>query len=100
MKTSSIARWAAALAVCLSGSAATAQITNGLVVHLPFDNDLNNTVPNGISGSPVVSPAFGPGKIGSCVGLTTLKDGSSFNFVTLGYPDALQFGSVRDGTAV
>lgn len=94
--------WALALATGLSAATAQAQITKDLVVHLAFDNAYTNSVANGVDGTAVGSPTFSPGKIGSAVSLTTLRDGSSFNYVTFGAftPDPLNFGSVRDGTAV
>jgi len=100
MKRSSQLKLAAALAVSLGATLAQAQITDGLVVHLPFDNAYTNSQPTGIDGTAVGSPTFGAGKIGQAVALTTLRDGSVINYVTLGYPSLLKFGSVTDGTAV
>ena len=100
MKPKSKLKLAAALTACLAGTAVQAQITDGLVVHLPFDNAYTNSRANGIDGTPVGTPTFGPGKIGQSVAVTTIRDGSVINYVTLGYPDLLKFGSVRDGTAV
>ncbi len=91
--------WAAAAVLCL-GSIAQAQITDQLVVHLPFDNAYTNSRNNGIDGTAVGSPTFAAGKLGEAVVLTTLKDSSVINYVTLGSPPELDFGSVRDGTAV
>ena len=100
MKPKSKLKLAAALTACLAGTAVQAQITDGLVVHLPFDNAYTNSRANGIEGTPVGAPTFDAGKLGQSVALTTLRDGSVINYVTLGYPDLLKFGSVRDGTAV
>lgn len=101
-KSNFIGKWALALAVCLGATVCQAQITKDLVVHLTFDNAYTNSVANGVDGAAVGSPTFSPGKIGSAVALTTLRDGSSFNYVTFGAftPDLLNFGSVRDGNAV
>jgi hypothetical protein len=99
MKRESIVTWGAAIVVSLSTSLAQAQITDSLVVHLPFDDAYTNSRNNGIEGTPIGTPTFGPGKIGSAVALTTLRDGSVINYVTLGYPTELQFGALRDGNA-
>jgi hypothetical protein len=91
----------AALAFCFASAVAQAQITNDLVVHLTFDNTYNNTRANGIDGTAVGSPTFVTGQVGSgAVALTILRDASTFNYVTLGNPPLLNFGSVKDGTAV
>src|ERR1051326_4059456 len=91
----------AALAFCFASAVAQAQITNDLVLHLTFDNTYNNTRANGIDGTAVGSPTFVTGQVGSgAVALTILRDASTFNYVTLGNPPLLNFGSVKDGTAV
>ena len=75
-----------------------AAITDGLVAHLAFDNNYNDSTANGISGTAVGSPSFAKGFLGAgCVSLTS--DAGEFNYVTLGTPDKLKFGSVADGTA-
>lgn len=77
-----------------------AQITDELVVHLPFDNNYSNTRANGVTATAVGNPSFTAGKIGSgAVTVTTRKDGSDFSYVTLGNPAELAFGGVTDGTA-
>jgi hypothetical protein len=77
-----------------------AQITDELVVHLPFDNNYSNTRANGVTATAVGNPTFAAGKIGSgAVTVTTRKDGSDFSYVTLGNPVELAFGGVTDGTA-
>jgi len=77
-------------------------ITNGLVVHLTFDGNLNDSsgrgnnaayANNGASGDP--TPTFISGKIGQAFEFTTLKDGSKFDYATLGYPADLQFGDTN-----
>jgi hypothetical protein len=75
-----------------------AQVTNGLAVHLTFDNNYNDTSGNGINGTAVGSPKFVPGIIGQAVSVTTLKDGSEYDYVTLGYPPLLQFADNVDFT--
>ncbi len=74
-------------------------ITNGLVAHLTFDGNFNDTSGrgnngayafNGTSGDP--NPVFIPGKIGQAFEFTTLADGTKMDYATLGYPTDLQFG--------
>lgn len=72
-------------------------ITNDLVVHLTFDNTYADASGNGNAGTAVGAPTFGSGKIGSgSVLVTSVKDGSAFNYVTLGTPEALNFGGSQD----
>src|SRR5262249_10515366 len=101
MKTQTLLRWSGVFAVCSLATIGRAQITDQLVVHLPFDNDFKNTRNNGIDGTAVGTPTFGQGKIGTnAVAVTTKKDGSDFSYVTLGNPAQLNFGAVSDGSAV
>ena len=81
-----------------TASQTEAQITNGLAVHLAFENNYNDSSGNGINGTAVGSPVFVPGQIGEAVSVTTLKDGSEFDYVSLGYPDLLKFSSNVDFT--
>ncbi len=101
MKITSILRHAALASVL--GAATTvpaATILNDLVVHLPFDGDYVNTA----AGSTVVATAVGAptieaGRIGSgAVHISNAKDGSFFNYVTLGVPAELNFGGTTDYT--
>lgn len=68
-------------------------ITDGLVLHLAFDGDYSDSSGRGNNASPVGSPSFVPGILGQAFKFTTLKDGSSFNYATLGSPADLQFGT-------
>src|SRR5437899_3123659 len=100
------ARIVALLAVCL-GFAANVHaqprtITNGLVVHMTFDNTLtdnsgrgnNGTYnsANGLVNNPA-SPTYVAGKLGQAFQFTTALDASTIDFVSLGYPADLKFGS-------
>ncbi len=76
-------------------------ISSNLVVHLPFDGNLNDTsgrgnnaayLDNGASGDP--SPAFITGQIGQAFQYTTLNDATKFDYATLGYPDDLKLGAI------
>lgn len=71
-------------------------ITNGLVVHLTFDGNLNDTsgrgnnatyAKNGTAADP--NPTFVPGKLGQAFEYTTLIDGSKIDYATFGYPPDL-----------
>jgi hypothetical protein len=101
MNKSSILKYAGVLLVGATAGITQAQITKDLVVHLPFDNNLANTRNNEVTATAVGSPSFGTGKIGSgAVVVTSLRDSSRFDYVTLGQPSLLNFGAVRDGNAV
>lgn len=68
-------------------------ITNGLVAHLKFDNDYSDSTGNGATGSAVGEPTFEDGIVGKAVHLISALDLSTNNYVTLGYPDVLKFGT-------
>jgi hypothetical protein len=68
-------------------------ITDDLVLHLTFDGNLTDTSGRGNNGTAVGAPGFGAGQIGSSLVFTSKKDGSSFNYVTLGSPSDLNFSS-------
>jgi hypothetical protein len=71
-----------------------ANITNGLVLHLPFDADASDTSGRGNNGSYVGSPALVPGIIGTqALHYNTDTANSAFNYVTLGTPADLQFST-------
>src|SRR5665213_1267265 len=71
-------------------------LTNGLLVHLSFDGNFNDDSGNQDNGTPVGNPLFVPGFIGSnAVSVTTLANGSEFDYVTLGYPTNLDFDSAE-----
>ncbi len=73
-------------------------IAEGLVAYLPFDGDLWDRSGRGNHGIPVGSPNFAQGKLGAAMAVTSLKDGTSFHYVTLGRPAGLQFGTNVDFT--
>ena len=66
-------------------------ITEALVAHLKFDNDLADASGGGNNGTAVGSPGFQTGKIGSAVQVT-----SGANYVSLGAPEDLNFGTSTD----
>src|SRR5262249_18390549 len=77
---------------------ARAAITDNLVVHLGFEGNLQDSSGRGNHGTPVGSPSFVPGKIGQAVAIVSKKDGSVLNYVTLGTPADLNFGTETDFT--
>ncbi len=93
-----------------AGSIATLRVFAGsinsnLVVHLPFDGDLNDTsgrgnhaayMTYGANASP--APRFVPGLFGQAFEYTTTNDYSDIEYATLGYPADLQFGATNDWT--
>src|SRR5947199_211541 len=73
-------------------------ITNGLVVHLTFDNTLSDNSGrgnhgtydshNGLVTNPP-APTYVSGKLGQAFQFTTAQNASLIDFVTLGYPNDL-----------
>lgn len=77
---------------------AQAAITDNLVVHLNFDNTYNDSSGRGNNGTPIGNPTFKTGVLGQAVSVTTMSDGSQLDYVTLGYPEDLLFGTDVDFT--
>lgn len=71
----------------------TVGITNKLVAHYTFDDNYDDSTGNGANGSAVGTPTFESGVIGKAVHLISANDLSTNNYVTLGYPDVLKFGT-------
>jgi hypothetical protein len=60
-------------------------IRSGLLAYLPFDGNASDLSGRGNNGTPVGAPTFAAGKVGSgALAFSSAKDGSSFNYVTLG----------------
>jgi Concanavalin A-like lectin/glucanases superfamily len=71
-----------------------ANLTNGLVLHLKFDGDYTDSSGHGNNATPVGSPTFAAGEIGSgALGYATDTTNSIFNYATLGTPTDLLFGN-------
>lgn len=71
-----------------------ANATNGLVLHLKFENNYTDSSGRGNIGTAVGSPSFVPGKVGtSALHYFTDLNAGQYNYVTLGTPADLQFGS-------
>jgi len=66
-------------------------IDQDLVAHLKFDDNLNDSSAKANNGTAVGGPTFTPGKIGSAVNIPSGAD-----YVTLGAPADLNFGSDTD----
>jgi hypothetical protein len=73
-------------------------LTNGLVLHLPFDGNLLDYAGRGNNGTNVGATTFvTPGVVGpSALHYFTDTNASSYNYVTLGVRPDLQFGSSTD----
>ena len=90
------------LGFIVTAQAQPRNITNGLVVHLNFDNNLADDSGRGNNGTYVGSnglvtqpsaPTYVAGKLASAFQFTTAVDASLIDFVTLGYPNDLKFGT-------
>ncbi len=72
-------------------------ITNGLVAHLKFDNDYTDASGHGTDGSAVGTPTFESGILGQAVHVsssgTPNSNPATNNYVTLGTPSQLRFGT-------
>lgn len=92
---------AAAFAMRLcSDQASATTVTNALTVHLKFDGNLLDSTANKINGTNVAlgtadknGVTFAPGFLGQAVHILVTVDGTTNNYVTLGYPALLHFGS-------
>jgi len=71
-------------------------LKTGLVVHLPFDDNYNDTSGRNNNASAAGTPDFQTGAIGKALHVQALADGSIENFATLGYPDDLKFTDATD----
>jgi hypothetical protein len=81
-------------------------VTNGLVAHLKFDGNLLDATTNHINGTSVAlgtvgtnGVTFAPGMFAEAVHILVTKDGTTNDFVSLGYPTLLHFGSDATGDA-
>ena len=88
---------AGALALAAGSQSTSAAITDHLVLHLPLDLNLSDDSGLGHNGTAVGNVTFGAGKVGAgAVNLSFSKSGTNFNYVTLGAPAPLQFGTSTD----
>lgn len=78
-------------------NAAQLNVTNGLVLHLPFDGDYADYSGRKNNGTNVGATTFvSPGAIGADALHYSTTVPSSYNYVTLGFPTDLLFGSDVD----
>ena len=96
---------ASSLILAVSVHAQTRTITNQLVVHLSFDNTMNDDSGRGNNAAYVStnglivqpsSPTYVPGKLGQGFQFNTYPDGSLIEYATLGYPADVKFGTSTD----
>jgi hypothetical protein len=81
-------------AVVVMPAPAFANLTNGLVLHLAFDQDLKDSSGLGHDGVANGSPIFIPGQIGSnAVQVSTLQLSNSFNYVSVPLSPDFAFGA-------
>jgi autotransporter-associated beta strand protein len=71
-------------------------LTNGLVLHLPFDSDYKDISGRANDGTPVGSPTVASGEIGSSALHYGTTNGIATNYVTVGVVSDLQFGASTD----
>jgi Concanavalin A-like lectin/glucanases superfamily/Immunoglobulin I-set domain len=70
-----------------------ANVTNGLVLHLGFDGNYQDTSGHNNNGSAAGTPTFVTGKVGGqALHYSTDAGTASYNYVSLGAPADLQFG--------
>jgi phosphodiesterase/alkaline phosphatase D-like protein len=67
-------------------------LNQDLVAWLPFDGDASDRSGRGNHGVRIGNPRYVPGHTGGALAVSSLANGSSFNYVTLGSPADLQFG--------
>ena len=84
--------------VAIPTSASQLNLTNGLVLHLPFDSDYKDISGRSNHGTAVGSPTLGAsGAVGSGALHYGTTNGVSTNYVTVGVRPDLQFGDSTTG---
>lgn len=74
-------------------------ITNEMVAYMKFDGNTADSSGRGNNATAVGAPAFVTGKVGTgALQITTVQNGSSFNYATFGTPADLSFGATNDFT--
>ena len=71
----------------------TGSLNSGLVAYLPFDSDYRDYSGRNNNGTAVGSPSFATGRVGQALHFAVTNDLSVNNYVTLGYPADLHFGT-------
>jgi len=78
-------------------NAAALNLTDGLVLHLPFDGDYRDVSGRGNNGTNVGNTTFVTGLVGAkALSYSSDAGAGSFNYVTLGVRPDLQFGADTD----
>lgn len=80
----------------IPASASDLNLTNGLVLHLPFDTDYKDVSGRANNGTPVGSPALASGEVGGGAVHYGTTNGIATNYVTVGVVPDLQFGASTD----
>jgi hypothetical protein len=74
--------------------------TNGLVLHLPFDGNAQDSTGRGNNGTPVGGPTYVAGKLDQAIQVVSVTNGSgglvSASYVNLGLRPDLQFGAAAN----
>ena len=97
VSTNSPTNYVAVLAIPTDAS--QLNLTNGLVLHLPFDGDYKDISGRNNNGTSVGAPTFASdGIVGKAVHYFTDTGAHSTNYVTLGVPADLQFGATTNFT--
>jgi len=104
MQTIAKRMFVAALSVGFAASvhAQTRTITNQLVVHLTFDDTMNDNSGRAhnatytSTGSGSATPTYVGGKIGDAFKFTTVAGATGVEYASLGYPDDLKFDTTND----
>lgn len=71
-------------------------LANGLVVHLPFNDNYTDVSGHANNASAAGTPDFQAGKLGKALHVTSSTDGTVANYATLGYPADLKFTDTTD----
>ncbi len=71
-------------------------VPNGMVVHLPFNDNYSDTSGRGNNATAAGTPDFQAGKLGKALHVKSTTDGSVANYASLGYPADLMFGDATD----
>jgi hypothetical protein len=91
-----------ALITMIPNNPAFVNVTNGLVLHLKFDGNLNDSSGRGNNGTavlngPAQAPSFVPGRLGAnALFFYTSNSIPAVSYVTLGTPPDLNFGTSTD----
>jgi len=70
--------------------------TDGLVLHLKFDGNMNDASGRNNNGTAVGTPTLVSGQLGQALHFNTDTGAGEFNYVTLGSPGDLRFGTDVD----